>query len=128
MYRILTPHPEALVNWEINPSELWHRRYGNLNYKILPSLNKMVTGIPQLKEEHEGVCKGCALNKNVKKPFTSGDTRHKEILDLIHSDVCGPMSEKSLGGHHYYVTFLDDQSRKTWIYLLKSKYEVFEKL
>jgi hypothetical protein len=49
-----------------------------------------------------------------------------EILDLIHSDVCGPMT-KSLGGHLYYVTFIDDHSRKTWVYLLKSKDEVFSK-
>jgi len=68
------------------------------------------------------------MGKNTRKPFTSSDTRSKEILDLIHSDVCGPMSNKSLGGHQYYVTFIDDHSRKTWLdYLLKTKDEVFEK-
>lgn len=79
----------------------------------------MVTGIPQLKKEHGGFCKGCALGKNVKKPFTSNDTRSNETLDLIHFDVCGPMSKKSLSGKGH--------SRNTWIYLLKSKDEVFEK-
>ena len=48
-------------------------------------------------------------------------------MDLIHSDVHGPMSTKSLGGHLYYVTFMEDHSRKTWVYLLKSKDEVFIK-
>ena len=43
------------------------------------------------------------------------------ILDLIHSDLCGPMSFVSLRGYEYYVTFIDDHSRKTWIYFLKSK-------
>ena len=42
-------------------------------------------------------------------------------LDLIHSDLCGPMSSVSLRGYEYYVTFIDDHSRKTWIYFLKSK-------
>jgi len=64
----------------------------------------MVNGIPELKG-HEGVCKGCILSKNVKKPFGSNASKSKEILDLIHSDVCGHMSTKSLGGHLYYVTF-----------------------
>jgi len=59
----------------------------------------MVIGIPELKEEHEGVCKGCALGKNVKEPFASRDTRSNEILDLILFDACGTMAEKPLGGH-----------------------------
>jgi len=87
----------------------------------------MVIGIPQLKEEQEGICKGCALGKNVKKPFTNSDTISKEILDLISFDVCGSMLENSLSGHQYYVTFIDYYSKKTWIYILKFKDEVFEK-
>jgi transposase InsO family protein len=73
------------------------------------------------------VCRGCALGKNIKKPFSSSENRSKGILDLIHSDVCGPMPVKSLGGSLYYVMFIDDFSRKTWLYLLKTKDEVFSK-
>ena len=51
----------------------------------------------------------------------------KGTLELIHSDVCGPMSSTSLSGFEYYITFIDDYSRKTWIYFLKAKSEVFEK-
>jgi hypothetical protein len=87
----------------------------------------MVEGIPELKSTHEGICKGCALGKNIKKPFPSSNNRSKEILYLIHLDVCGPISVKSLGGSLYYVTFIDGYSRKTWLYLLKSKDEVFNK-
>ena len=93
--------------------------------KIFLTLNCIVNGIPNLKEFH-GVCKGCALGNNAKKPFAHSTSRAQEILDLIHSDVCGSMS-KSLGGHLYYVTFIDDHSRKTLVYLLKSKDEVFIK-
>lgn len=46
-------------------------------------------------------------------------------MDLIHLDVCGPMIAVSLSGYHYYVTFIDDFSRKTWIYFVNKKDVVF---
>jgi hypothetical protein len=69
----------------------------------------MVVGIPELQSVHEGVCRGCALGKNI-KPFPSSENRSKEILDLIHLDVCGPMPMKSLRSSLNYVTFIDDFS------------------
>jgi hypothetical protein len=127
LYRLLEQNEEALVHDEINPNELWHRRYAHINYQALSFLKRMVEGIPELQSTHEGICKGCALGKNIKKPFPSNNNRSKEILDLIHSDVCGLMLVKYLGGSSYYVIFIDDYSRKTWLYLLKTKDEVFSK-
>ena len=106
LYRVITPPPQALVHMEINPIELWHRRYGHLHYKVIPTLKHLVHGIPDIKEDHEGVCKECSLGKHTRKPFSNSETRSKEILDFIHSYVCGSMSEKSLGGHLHYVTFM----------------------
>lgn len=99
LYRLYTPLAQALVHLEVSPFELWHRRYGQLRYKIFPSLSQLINNIHEIKEDHEGTCKGCALGKNVKKPFASSDSRSKEILDLIHLDVCEPMAVKSLGTH-----------------------------
>ena len=48
-------------------------------------------------------------------------------MELVHSDVCGTMPSTSLSGYVYYVTFIDDYSRETWVYFLKSKDEVFGK-
>ena len=59
--------------------------------------------------------------QNAKKSFPDSESRSKEILDLVHFDLCGPMTIASLGGYHYYVTFVDDYSQKTWIYFLKTK-------
>ena len=59
--------------------------------------------------------------------FQQSEHKSKEPLDLVHSDVCGPMSVHSFSGYSYYVTFIDDYSRKTWIYFLKAKSEVFER-
>jgi hypothetical protein len=121
LYR-LTVHPvQALVHDSISLSELWHKRLAHLHYRDLPALGKMVTGLPPLCVEHDGVCRGCALGKNAKGTFSSSDSRSKGILDLIHSDLCGPMTVASLSGYVYYVIFIDDYSRKTWIYFLKSK-------
>ena len=84
-------------------------------------------GLPDMKIKHEGICKGCAKGKNTKNPFPKSEIKTKGTLELIHSDVCGPMSSTSLSGLEYYITFIDDYSRKTWIYFLKAKSEVFEK-
>ena len=56
-----------------------------------------------------------------------GSRRSVETLSLVHSDVCGKMSTHSLSGGEYFVTFIDDQTRYVWVYILKCKDEVFRK-
>ena len=87
----------------------------------------MVSGVLDLPDEHEGVCMGCALGKNSEHLFPSSDSRSKGTLDPVHSDVCGPMTVASLGGFLYFTTFIDNFSRRMWIYFLKGKDEVFSK-
>ncbi|PKI78455.1 hypothetical protein CRG98_001167 [Punica granatum] len=53
--------------------------------------------------------------------------RAKEVLELIHSDVCGPFSEVARGGYSYFITFTDDYSRFGYVYLMKYKHESFKK-
>ena len=57
--------------------------------------------------------------------FPSGGKRAKQILELVHNDVFGPMNVPSWGKSVYYVSFIDDFSRNTWVYFLKKKSEVF---
>jgi hypothetical protein len=80
------------VHVSISLSELLHRRHAHLHYRALPSLGKMVTGPLELHVEHDGICRGCALGTNTKGSFSSSDRRSKEILDLVHLDLCGPMT------------------------------------
>ena len=62
-----------------------------------------------------------------RQPFKSaGGIRSTRKLELVHSDMCGPMQTESLGGQKYFVTFIDDFSRCCAVYLLKQKSEVFE--
>jgi hypothetical protein len=110
-----------------SPCELLHRILAHIKYKVLPYICKAVTGLPEVKVDHEGVCNGCAQGKNIKNPFPKKDNKAKGVLELIHSDVCCPMPSSSMSGYVYYVSFIDDYSHKTWLYFLKSKDEVFSK-
>jgi transposase InsO family protein len=115
----LKGHSEATMTHSIeNPCELWHRRLAHINYKALPYVSKAITGLPELRVDHEGVCNGCAQGKNIKNPFSKRDSKAEGVLELIHSDVCGPMPSFSISGYEYYVSFIDDYSRKTWVYFL----------
>jgi hypothetical protein len=88
------------------------RRLAHINYKALPYICKAVTGLPELKGDHEGVCDGCAQGKNVKNLFSKRDNKAEGVLELIHSDVCGPMPSSSINGYVHYVSFINDYSRK----------------
>lgn len=102
----------GLVHVEVSPNELWHSRFGHLHFKALPDLQKMVSGMPTVDFDHYEVCKGFLHGKNVKRSFPSSIHRSKEILELIHSDICGPLSSPSLSGYLYYVIFIDDYSQE----------------
>ena len=81
--------------------------------------------MPKFRLEKEGVCPRCAEGKLKRGPFPSSQSKTSHILQLVHSDISGMMPVNSLGGYSYYLTFTDDYSRKTWIYFLKKKDEVF---
>jgi hypothetical protein len=72
------------------------------------------------------LCEHCVYGKQNWVRFPSSATRAEGILHLIHSDVFRPVSVPSLGKFVYYVSFIDDLSRNTWIYFLKKKFEVFD--
>ena len=97
------PKETTLVHETTSSSELWHRRLAHINYKALPYVSKAVIGLPYLKIDHEGTCKGSARGKNIKNPFPKSETKTKGTLELIHSDVCGPMPSTYFSGYEYYV-------------------------
>ena len=87
----------------------------------------MVKGLPQIVQPPSS-CESCILAKQHRESFpVGGSYRARTPLKIVHTDVCGPMQTPSLGGSIYFLTFIDDFSRKTWIYFLKQKSEAFEK-
>ncbi|KAA0038926.1 integrase [Cucumis melo var. makuwa] len=108
-----------------DPSWLWHFRYGHLNFKSLSYLckNHMVRGIQNINHE-TNICEVCILAKHHRDSFPTGKAwRASKPLELIHTDLCGPMRTTTNGGNRYFITFIDDFSRKLWIYFLKEKSE-----
>ena len=86
-----------------------------------------VHGLPPLHFSRH-VCTGCQLGKQTRTKLPKEATFHAtKILQLVHSDVCGPFRTTSLGGARYFVTFIDDFSRKTWVYFLTHKHQVLAK-
>ena len=110
--------------------DLWHQRFGHLsrnNLRLLRDQN-LVSGIDFQSTKESEFCEGCAHGKQKRASFPKGKaTRACEILEIVHSDVCGPMEENSLGGSRYFVTFIDDKSRFTAVYFMKRKDQVLEK-
>ena len=96
MYKLKGHQKQALVHDTVEPSELWCRRLAHVHYRALPLASKVVEGLLEIQEKHDGVCKGCAKGKNTKKTFPSSESKAKGILEIIHSDVGGPMSSSSL--------------------------------
>ncbi|KAJ0521521.1 putative RNA-directed DNA polymerase [Helianthus annuus] len=103
---------------------LWHRRLGHSSsgylHRLFPKLfptNKVLN------------CETCFLAKSHRHTFKPNDTKVDSPFLLIHSDVWGPAKVMGGGGQNfwYFVTFIDDCTRMTWIYLLKNKSEVFSK-
>ena len=110
--------------------ELWHLRLGHLGYDNVKMMSEkeIVHGMKTESSEFNRDCEGCALGKQTRDPFSKKGTEPAaEILDLVHSDVCGPMQITSDGGAKYILTFIDDKSRYTVVYFLEKKSEVLSK-
>ena len=111
-------------------SKLWHERFGHMNYIYLQTLHKegMVEGLPQI-QPSTGACIGCVIGKHLEQSYKKGkERRETQQLGLVHSDLIVPLPTPSYDGSRYVLTFIDDYSRFCWVYFLKLKSEVFEKL
>ena len=104
---------------------VWHKRLGHMSEKGLGILSKKDL-LPGIKGTNLDTCVDCIMGKQHRVSFHSYlPSRKSNILDLIHTDVC-MMSTKSMGGASYFVTFIDDHSRKVWAFALKTKDQVQE--
>ncbi|GMP36216.1 hypothetical protein CsSME_00008418 [Camellia sinensis var. sinensis] len=106
-------------------SKLWHMRLGHVGEKALQGLVKQGL-LKGAKTEKLEFCEHCVLGKQTRIKFGTAIHRTKGILAYVHTDVWGPSKNASLGGKHYFVSFIDDFSRRVWIYTMKHKDEVLD--
>jgi transposase InsO family protein len=107
---------------------LWHGRFGHLNFDSLRKLgrNDMVRGLPQLNHPDE-LCDSCLAGKHRRAPFPrAAKYRADRLLDLVHGDLCGPITPATPSGKKLFLLLVDDRSRYMWITLLRSKDEAAE--
>ena len=112
------------------PAVNWHNRFGHLNFQDLELLSekKLVHGM-HIENMHEKInCDTCNQAKLCSLPFPQKAHRvTKAVPELVHTDVCGPMNVKSIAGNRYFVTFIDDYSRKIYVYFMQTKNQVATK-
>lgn len=101
---------------------IWHARLGHVNMDSIKRLRKLQL-LPDMDLNNTARCQICVEAKHSKRAFKSVEHRNTELLELIHSDLADFKGTVSKGGKMYYVSFVDDFSRYTRIYLLKSKDE-----
>jgi transposase InsO family protein len=100
----------------------WHERFGHLHFEALKQLGKeMVCGMPCV-DHVEQLCDTCAVTKLKHRPFPcQASYRAIKQLELMHSDLCGPVSLATPGGRRYFLLLVDDTTRYMWAVLLDSK-------
>ncbi|CAL8132317.1 unnamed protein product [Prunus armeniaca] len=107
-----------------NSARLWHKRLGHVSTKRMQYLVKEQI-LPPLDfsdfEESIECIKGKMTNSR-----KLGSTRSQNLLEIIHTDICGPFPVPTIEGHRYFITFIDDFSRFCYIYLIQNKSSAFE--
>lgn len=126
-FKVIEPsHDGSMMNVAIkcNSLRVWHERLGHQNLAHVKSFLKR-NGIEYVNENFD--CDGCAFGKQHRLSFDLRPERSTSCGEIIHADVCGPMSEDSYGGSRYFVLFKDDFSHFRFVFFMKAKSEVIEK-
>ena len=108
---------------EVDAAAQWHARFGHIGYDALHMLSRqgMVTGLPEFKEEKR-TCDTCIVTKQRRAPFPAkAKYRAATPLELVHGDLCGPISPATPTGRRFFLLLVDDATRYMWIALLSAK-------
>ncbi|KAL0413267.1 UNVERIFIED_CONTAM: Transposon Ty2-GR1 Gag-Pol polyprotein [Sesamum radiatum] len=115
-------HKRKLDNHE--NAQIWHARLGYISKdRIRRLVDSKSLEIDNL--DHLPTCEFCLKGKMTKKPFVGQSAIADGLLDLVHTDVCGPLSISARGGFSYFIIFTDDHSRYGYVYLMRYKSEAF---
>ncbi|KAL0301556.1 UNVERIFIED_CONTAM: Transposon Ty1-BL Gag-Pol polyprotein [Sesamum radiatum] len=117
-------YKRKLENFE--NAQIWHARLGHISQdrmkRLVHSKSLEIDNLDNLP-----ACESCLKGKMTRKPFVGHSKLANGLLDLIHTDVCGPLNTQARGGFSYFITFTDDHSRYGYVYLMSYKSEAFVK-
>ena len=118
----LSNNTEISVN-KMSEKEKYHRILGHVNFIYLNTLCKhqLVTGLPKEIENEFIKFQICLENKMHNLQFQNNRVKAKEVLEIIHSDICGPFITTGLNGERYFVSFIDDYSKLSETYCIKTQ-------
>ena len=112
LYMTTEPDDVVVVVASNDDASLWHNRLGHMSQKGMKELLSKGK-LPELKNVHFDMCERCIMRKQKKLSFFTGGKKLKATkLDLVHTDLWDPSPVASLGGSRYYITFIDDCSKK----------------
>src|SRR5262249_2633567 len=112
--------------------KLWHERMGHLSKENLNRMTKecMVENMDMKISTEELNCQTCQKGKQARKAISKTPNKIevvKEKGDRIHTDICGPIEPETFGGSRYFISFIDEHTRKSWIYLMRTKDQALQK-
>lgn len=131
LYKLRRPNKVCSLKSDDYCIHDWHRIFGHRDPNAIKTMNKngMIDGIKIFDCGKEIQCETCMEAKTTRLPFPKkAIKRANKVLELIHTDVCGPMQTESFGKKRYLLTIIDDYSRYTIIYFIRNKSEVSEKV
>jgi hypothetical protein len=112
--------PRSLIKSCTVATNLWHSRLGHIPTSKITLLSKID---PSVTITSNSICEICPLAKQKRLPFSLSMNKSMQAFHLIHIDIWGPFSVTSYSGYQYFLTIVDDYSRFTWLFLMKSKSE-----
>ncbi|GJV09749.1 retrotransposon protein, putative, ty1-copia subclass [Tanacetum coccineum] len=116
----------ASVEEKDSLAQVWHKRLGHISEAGLQVLEKQgLFGKESLGKLD--FCENCVLGKSHRVRFGVGRHTTQGVVDYVHSDLWGPSQVESLGGKRYFLSIIDDYSRRVWVYILRFKHEAFGK-
>ncbi|KAJ9566817.1 LOW QUALITY PROTEIN: hypothetical protein OSB04_002783 [Centaurea solstitialis] len=113
------------TNW------LWHKRLSHLNFKTINQLciNNLVVGLPDFRYTKVSLCSTCEKGKQTRASFKSKQISSiSSPLQLLHMDLFGPVNVQSIAGKKYTLVIVDEYSRYTWVFFLRSKSDAPEEI
>jgi hypothetical protein len=116
----------AVASSTTDTAELWHKRLGHIGRTGLEKVKDLVDGMEVNLPKNSCICPVCVEGKQTKLPHVQLRTRAQRPLQLVHSDLMGPIQNEAYNEKQYILTFIDDYTHFVVVYLLETKSEVFK--